>query len=213
MMSTSHLMNNNNQVSNDNEDDFPVCQAPSINHNSSNDASPTPPTMGMIFGGMGQPLPKTGGLMGMGRPLTNTSQPLPFPSIPFPSIPFPSNPMASPRTMGMGGPFTNTSQSLPIPSRTMGMAGLSQPPSFGGCCGPPRTMGPMAQMTMGPMAQMTMGPMGLGHRNPPNYQEFQSQQNISIINNIYGKLMEARNKIAELNKVIDEIYVTILKIQ
>ncbi len=180
-------MNNNNQTSNDadSEDDFPVCQAPSINqdnHNSSNDAPPTPGRMGMMFGGMGKQSPKAG-VMNMGIPFNTTINNKP---------------------PGMGVPLN-----LPTDN--------NKPLGFGGCCGPPRTMNPM---TMGPMG--ITGPIGsmqfgLGQRNPPSYQDFtQSQQNNrngSHINDVYSKLAEARKKIAELNKFIDEIYETLPKIK
>jgi hypothetical protein len=57
-------------------------------------------------------------------------------------------------------------------------------------------------------------PMLPGQRNPPSYQDVtHNNRHASHINEIYGKLAEARKKIAELNKFIDEIYETLPKIQ
>ena len=193
-MGFNHVMNNNKLTNDaDSEDDFPIRQVPYDNQDNQDNQA-----------------------------ISNEA--VEAPRVPFS---FPTQNMTSaPSTMGgMGmklGGMSMMGQQLPrtnMSGMTMGgqLNTSNKPMSFGNCCGPPRPMGIMGPMgqnnPMGPINPLCP-PMLPGQRKPPSYQDVtQNNRHASHINEIYGKLAEARKKIAELNKFIDEIYETLPKIQ
>ena len=153
-MSFNHM--NNNQPKNDDEDDFPICQAPieQVPQESN-------PHNQVKFG------------PAFDKPKSTSNTPLALGNSNVP-------------TTNMGAFASN-----------MGHSGV--PNNFGNCCGPPRTMAPTGILGFNNI--QTNVPQGFSDNRKHNIQE------------IYSKLSQARNKIAELNKFLDEIYETLPKIQ
>ena len=217
------------------EDEFPICQVPYNKENSANDKSddenidevqkvaqetylraknnmiqnPTNESsmgfkmggMGFKMGGMGESIgtPVTSGMMGMGMGMgmmgLPNNKPLGF-----------GNCCGPPRTMSSQGiPFNPFGPSGPSgPSGPFGRTMAINPNVIGNPGNPGNPMNPIGHC--------------IPPRNPPSYQDItqshsqQNNQNILHINSIYVKLAEARKKIAELNKFLDEIYETLPKI-
>ena len=204
-MSSNHLMNNNQSnptYDNDESDDFPICQVPINNNNQTSNEQQI--KVGPAFG-----QPSNGIKFGMSGSIYTPPFGQPSNGIKFGM----SESINTPPEFGGPRPTTVSSS---VSAGNLGMAfGCFRPPTtgiaFGNCGGPPVSRPIERHPETGqPINISACG--GIQTQGIP-FGVRPTDDKKKNLDNVYAKLAQARAKIAELNKSLDEIYEILPKTQ